>query len=425
MWSWTEGWALSHLFRRRMKRRAIQELSRSLALIVDRPALEASVAARIKELFNPGHLILFELEPQAGALLPGFSSGVEPAALAGAEISPQGRLARWLAVNESCLDLARQPDVYSYLDTAERQLLQRLRVSACVPLIALNRLIGLILLGSDRPGWRLGKGDGELLLRLASQASLAFENADLYRQQREQLDQVHRAERLAAVGRLAAGVAHEIRNPLTAIRSTIQYLLQSFAPEEPKHELVRELLGEVDRINSTISGLLSLSRTGEISLVEIDLLGPLANALQLVEVHAREQGIALRLDPGPDSHRVRGDAAQLRQVFLNLLLNAVQAMPQGGEIDVSVRLSSPPDPAVQVAIADRGPGIPPPLQARIFEPFFTTKREGTGLGLAICQSIVEQHQGEIRIDSRAGAGTTVVVLLPQVEGNDGEHPDRR
>ncbi len=410
---------VNRLRRRRMNRRAFQEFGRSLALIVDREALEASVAARIRELFDPDRMVILEPDRVSLSFLPGFSFGLEEADLSGLQVPARGKLTRWLSVNETCLVLDRQPGVQEYLDPAERDLLNRLRMSLVVPMVSLNRLTGILLLGSDRPGWGIGSSDVELLDLLASQASLAFENAELYRTQRERLDRLYRAERLAAVGQLAAGVAHEIRNPLTAIRSTMQYLLRGLDPQEPRHELVHELLREVDRINSTVGGLLSLSRSGEMRKSDIDLLEPLGQAVQLLQARAAEQGVKVQCSLGVDGLRVLGDADQLKQVFLNLLINSLQSMPSGGRITVGASPRPGNEPGgtrwAQVRIEDTGAGIPPEQMRRVFDPFYTTKRDGTGLGLAICNGIVEQHQGEIRLESEVGKGTAVSVLLPLLE----------
>jgi len=403
--------ALRRFGRRGINRRAVQELGRSLALIVDREALEASVVARIRELFDPDRLILLEASPADG-FVPSFSIGVPEAELAEVMVEARGKLARWLSVNETSLVLDRQPGVYDYLDPAERGLLDRLRLKVCVPMITLNRLTGILLLGADRPGWGLTRSEIELLDLLARQASMAFENAALYRAQRERLDRLYRAERLAAVGQLAAGVAHEIRNPLTAIRSTMQYLLRGFEEAEPRHQLVAELLNEVDRINSTVGGLLSLSRSGEIRLVPINLLDPLSRALKLFKAHAGERGVELRASLDTVPLPVLGDAGQLEQVFLNLLLNALQSMSGDGQIEVSVTRAAP---WAQVLVTDTGPGIPPDQLRRVFDPFYTTKKEGTGLGLAICHGIIEQHQGEIQLQSEVGKGTVVSIRLPLIE----------
>jgi signal transduction histidine kinase len=299
-------------------------------------------------------------------------------------------------------------------------------------MITLNRLTGILLLGADRPGWGLSRSEIELLDLLARQASLAFENAALYRAQRERLDRLYRAERLASVGQLAAGVAHEIRNPLTAIRSTMQYLLRGFEETEPRHQLVAELLHEVDRINSTVGGLLSLSRSGEIRLVPIDLRDPLSRAVKLCKAHAGERRVELRASLEGAPVRVLGDAGQLEQVFLNLLLNALQSMPEAGRssdrsdqidrIEVGVTPWHPPSGEAgaawaQVLVTDTGPGVPPEQLRRVFDPFYTTKKEGTGLGLAICHGIIEQHQGEIQLQSEVGKGTTAAVRLPLLAGD--------
>ena len=154
------------------------------------------------------------------------------------------------------------------------------------------------------------------------------------------------------MGQLAAGVAHEIRNPLTAIRSTMQYLLRGLDPEEPRHGLVHELLREVDRINSTVGGLLSLSRSGELRQSDIDLLEPLGQAVRLLQARAAEQGVEIRCDLGVGELRVLGDADQLEQVFLNLLINALQSMPAGGRIAVGAA----PWPRNEPAGTRVGPG---------------------------------------------------------------------
>ena len=412
--------ALGRWRRRKIDRRAFQDLGRSLALIVDREALESSVAARIRELFDPDRLIIFQPDPDGVSFVPSFANGLRPEELAGVRIASRGKLARWLSVNETSLVLDRRSSIYEYLDASERELLERLRLDLCVPMIHLNRLIAILLLGADRKDWSPARAEIEALNMLASQASLAFENAALYRAQSERLDRLHRAERLAAVGQLAAGLAHEIRNPLTAIRSTMQYLLKGTVRGEPHHDLIEELLSEVDRINSTVGGLLSLSRSGEMRLAEIDLLAPLTASLHLLQARADELQVVLEASLGCEPLRVLGDLGQLKQVFLNLLLNAIQSMPGGGRITITAGPSEPPpeDGAVrwgQVRIVDNGPGIPADELRRVFDPFFTTKRDGTGLGLAICHGIVEQHQGEIRLESEVGRGTTALVLLPLME----------
>jgi signal transduction histidine kinase len=256
-----------------------------------------------------------------------------------------------------------------------------------------------------------------MLQLLAGQASLAFENAYLYQQQRERLRRIYRAETLAAAGQLAAGVAHEIRNPLTSIRSTIQYALQDYPESNPKRVLFQELLAEVDRIDRTVNGLLSLTRVEETLAEPVDIVEVLGQSLALVSAQAQRQRIEMRGPIVSRRFRIRGDGSQLKQVFLNLLLNALQAMPAGGELDASVDewqsdIAQVAGRWVQVRIRDTGAGIPAEQLDRVFDPFFTTKREGTGLGLSVCHSIVQRHEGEIDIRSEPGKGTEVLLRFP-------------
>ncbi len=407
-------------FRRRMVRRQIiHEFNRSLVLISDPEALQASIATRIQELFGPDVIIILQLDRERGVFSPSYSVGIELSELADIRFHQRGRLAKWLLVNESCLVVERARQVYEFLSPSERGGLERLKTSVCVPLIALNRLTGIILLGSRGEHWEVTDGDLELLELLANQAGLAFENAALYQQQRDRLRRLHRAERLAAAGQLAAGVAHEIRNPLAAIRSTIQYVLQRFPQQDPNRELVAELLDEVDRIDRTVNGLLSLTRSSHFEPVETNVIDVIEQSLMLVQAQARRQAVSIDRHYERDHLMVMGDPHQLKQVFLNLMLNALQAMPGGGRLTVSVCGWHPEyalrgDRWTQIEIADTGPGIPPEHLDRIFDPFFTTKRDGTGLGLSICHSIVHQHEGEIEVQSQPGRGTTAVVRLPRV-----------
>ena len=412
--------------RLKTRRRAVQELRRSLALIVDLGALEASVATRIKEFFDPDLLVILQLDPATSSYRPGFRSGLGQEALEEVAFSPHGRLAQWFRTNETCLVVDRDRGVVQYLEERERQHLARLKARLCAPLLARNHLAGILVLGSARL-WRPTRRDADLLLQFANQASLAFQNAALYREQGRRLDRLHRADRLAAVGQLAAGVAHEVRNPLTAIRSTMQYLAGSFE-DQAKQVLVEELIGEVDRIDQTISGLLSLTRPSELEPEEVDLGELIRQTARLVEAAARKQGVAIEVTVLDATLAVWGDPAQLKQVFLNLILNALQAMPNGGRITLAARLERPHPPAreaprARVDIVDDGPGIPPDKLKTVFDPLFTTKQEGTGLGLTICHGIVERHEGDIELESTVGAGTTVTVRLPLPNRQRGEGED--
>jgi two-component system, NtrC family, sensor kinase len=237
----------------------------------------------------------------------------------------------------------------------------------------------------------------------------------LHHQQRDRLRRLYRAERLAAAGQLAAGVAHEIRNPLTSIRSTIQYVLPSFEAADPKRELLQELILEIDRMDRIVNDLLSLARPSPSAPANTDLIDLLDQCLLLIGAQARKQGVEIECGYEAPQLFVPADAAQIKQVFLNLLLNALQAMPGGGTLGVWAgrgRSDLAGREFIEIRIRDTGAGIAKEHLDRIFDPFFTLKQEGTGLGLSICFNLVQQHHGDIEVESELGRGTIFSVRLP-------------
>ncbi len=218
-------------------------------------------------------------------------------------------------------------------------------------------------------------------------------------------------ERLAAVGRMAAGVAHEVRNPLSSIKGLALLLKNKFPDRSREFETTGLLIQEVERMNRTISELLSFARPASLDLQPVDLCELLGETLQLVSADTASEHIRINLHCEENLPLVTGDRDRLSQVFINILLNGVQAMPEGGRLDITVE----PDQAgknVILSFQDTGTGIAPEQQAQVFFPYFTTKPGGTGIGLAISQKIVVDHGGCIRLESESGRGTTVIVELP-------------
>jgi len=405
----------------RRDRQAILEFNRSLALIVDPDALMSSVAARLRELFGTDRVVILRALTDGGMFSIAFSAGYSAEELKSVHLGQQDRLAKWMQTNETILVVKEDESVLNYLSEQEREMLAQLGVRAAVPLVALNRLTGMLLLSSTRGDFNLSDEDLNLLQMLTSLASVAFENAYLYQQQRDRLRQLYRAERLAAAGELAASVAHEIRNPLTSIRSTVQYLLGEFSEEHSKRPLVEGVIAEVDRINQTVDGLLSLTRRVEFKPERLALSQLIEQSLLLVGTKARSQSVEVVWSEPSQEIYVSGDVSQLKQLLLNLVLNALQAMPQGGRLSIELTRKRAPDALgrekswAEVTIKDTGCGIPADNIEKIFDPFFTTKQGGTGLGLSISYAIARQHGGELEIVSREGEGTTVAVRLPLVK----------
>jgi two-component system sensor histidine kinase HydH len=222
--------------------------------------------------------------------------------------------------------------------------------------------------------------------------------------------EIARSQRLASIGSLAAGVAHEIRNPLSSIKGFATYFKEKLrgSPEDSKTAEI--MIKEVERLNRVVRQLLDLSRPMEMKKVRTSVGSLIEHTLKLTEVQARKRGVAIKTDIDAGTPDVRVDPDRIKQVLLNLCLNALEAMKAGGVLTLS--LGRQDKRMLRVVISDTGPGIPREEMERVFDPFYTTKTSGTGLGLAIVHRIVEAHAGEIRITTEPGGGTTFTVLLP-------------
>lgn len=227
------------------------------------------------------------------------------------------------------------------------------------------------------------------------------------RRYRELVEAV-RVERLASVGQLAAGIAHEIRNPLTSVKGFIQLIMVRGERPVPR-DYLEIILTELERIEKLIREFHLLARppqTPQFAIVNLRVV--LNDVVLLMESQALSKNVALEFMPGEDV-AVCGDVSQLKQVWINLVRNAIEAAPKGGSVYIALRTDG--DRAV-VSVTDNGPGIPEDILPHLGTPFFTTKAEGTGLGLSVCYSIVQRHGGSIRVDSRPGEGATFTVQLP-------------
>jgi signal transduction histidine kinase len=396
--------------RRAIRRRTTDELVRSLGLILEPHMLRASVASRLRDLVGCETVRFCVATPGDET----FAEAThEPGRAMGLRLSVTGRLARWLRVNAATFVIPHPSGGFDHLDAAERDALRAAGARACVPVFAGVDLIGILILCATANTWKLSAEDVSLIERVATQAGFALRNADLQHAERERLRNVYRAEQLAVAGQLAATVAHEIRNPLTAIRSTVQFAITDDDADRTRRMLCG-VLEAVDRIDQTIGGILALTRSDAAPFAEIDLVGCVEDALLLSEAYARAHGIVVDRQFEVISLPVVADRRSLQQVCMNLFLNACQAMPDGGRATFrcSTTTTSSGSPQAVLQIRDTGHGIPSQQIAKVFDPFFTTKPGGTGLGLAICLDIVTRHRGQLRLESEAGCGTTATVMLP-------------
>ncbi len=226
-------------------------------------------------------------------------------------------------------------------------------------------------------------------------------------------EQLQQREKLSSIGLLAAGVAHEVNTPLTGVSSYTQMLLGMFSENDPKHALLLKVRTQAERATNIVNNLLNFSRTGSATeFGEIDIARVLDDTLQLLEPQLRRNQIEILRSYDRDSPGVYGNSGKLQQVFTNLLLNARDAIPDGGRITIST--SSSEDGSLTIEVADTGVGIAPENVAKIYDPFYTTKGvgRGTGLGLAVSYGIVQEHTGHISVESTPGQGTSFRITLP-------------
>lgn len=233
------------------------------------------------------------------------------------------------------------------------------------------------------------------------------------RRQREEdiARQMQRAEQLAALGELAAGLTHEIKNPLAGVIAALEMLKSENDGVGPHEEVTDQMLSELRRVTGTVDSLLRLARPQPPQRTAVDVEKLVREVVSLFSARSRKHGVTVSIEAARALPTLKLDSGLIVQLLINLLTNSLQASERGGSVKVQVA-PFPRNDGVLVAVSDTGRGIPPAMLERVFDPFFTTKDEGTGLGLAICRQIVEQHGGAINIESETGLGTRVIVLLP-------------
>jgi len=298
--------------------------------------------------------------------------------------------------------------------------LHALNADVCIPFINKNALIGFCVLGPRTTDQMYSDQDLNLLMTLAQAAAIALDNAVLYEELKRSQTMVRRVDRLRSLETIAGGFAHEVRNPLTSIKTFIQLAPERKDDPEFIGHFSTVVAEDVARIERLIQEILDYARYMEPKFMEEDINDIVESCLYFVRIRADAKSVTLKKDLALNLPPVTLDRQQIRQVLLNLLLNAIEAMgPAGGRLIVKThRLTkSGGDSWVQVEVTDTGCGIAPGDLDHIFDPFYTTKhasdeREGTGLGLTIVHQIVQEHGGHITVDSAINRGTTFLVNLP-------------
>lgn len=288
-----------------------------------------------------------------------------------------------------------------------------------------GRKVGTLSLQSSRVG-AFTSEDAHFLSILAGHAAMIVENGRLFAELRQRLEELRRAqdylvrsEKLAATGRLAASVAHEINNPLEGIKNFLALLSRRLPPDDPNQELVRLIEVGFGRIHNTVRQMLSFSREHEAARHPCNMREVVEAALSLLRNRLVAEHVEARVDVPEDLPRVLASPPQMEEVLVRLFLNAAEAMAgRGGLLEVRGWQEGR---QVRLSIRDTGPGIPEEIRERLFEPFVTTKRNGSGLGLWSCYGIISDHGGTIEVESQAGQGTTFTIALPALIAQEREN----
>lgn len=292
---------------------------------------------------------------------------------------------------------------------------------AGVPLKFRGQVIGTLSVFDDRPEWKFTPEHLQVLELLAPQATVWIRNARLYQELQERIEAQHRAElslvrsaRLAAVGEMAAGVAHELNNPLTSVSGFVELVLEELPDDDPHRSDLELVMREAQRARGVVRRLLDFSRPVENQRVRTDLNELVSDVLALVRHLAHTGGILVEMELEEGLPWASVDPGHIKQVVLNLVHNAIQAMPHGGELTVSTRTVEREGRRVTISVRDTGEGISPENIERVFEPFFTTRPagSGTGLGLSVSYGIVNEHGGFIEVESTPGKGSCFTITLP-------------
>jgi two-component system, NtrC family, sensor kinase len=407
------------LFQQRVDyRETLLHSSRDMVSIVDIRALSESLVLTVARSLNIEKVSLLLTNEAKGIYQLEASTGLQ------IDISETVLLAIGSPLVK-LLQLRREPVVKEELEwvpvgseTPQTiEMMRRLSAEISLPIISKDRLIGILNLGQKDDKAVYSKDDLELLSTLSNQAAIAIENARLYQNLKQSQDTLRRADRLSSLGLLTAGLAHEIRNPLVAIRTFTQLLPERYNDAEFREGFQGLALKEVDRICGLINDLLSFARPSKPNVAPENVNDVVDNIARILEAQAKEKGMSISREFSDRLPKVWIDREQMKQVFMNLILNAIQAMKEGGSITLASRAvsrsgSEPSGEFVQVEIRDTGIGIPEESLQHIFDPFFTNKDEGSGLGLAVSHQIVQEHGGFVTVESTLGKGTVFFVHVP-------------
>ncbi|MDY7075348.1 MAG: GAF domain-containing protein [Chloroflexota bacterium] len=409
----------------------LNEIGLALTSTLNPSAVVRAALSHIQRLFQAEYVSLLQPDPQTGELCFTQTLGEGPPV----EISiclPEDIAELTLEQGQPVLlkDALSDP---RFLDWVNQHFGGRARALMVAPLLTREHTIGMIEVASDEPG-AYTYNELSILRAIASTLAVALENANLYDELKALLHeweeaqaQLIHAEKMTAMGRLISSIAHEINNPLQAVQTYLTLTQEELNGDRHHEQMARYLTtveDEIERIATIVCRMRDFYRPAREGLQSTDLHAVLESVLALTNKQLQHSDVVVARDWAEALPAIQTNPDHLKQVFLNLVLNGIDAMPAGGTLYISTALMGQMQtcelpstsegglPAVRVEFSDTGKGMPPEVLSRIFEPFFTTKDRGTGLGLSISYGIIQSHGGQITVESRVGLGTTFTILLP-------------
>ena len=399
-----EGWIDQFFYMERVRfRTKLSEFSRQLTELVDLNEVAKTTVDSVTQTLHVDHVAFFLLRNEGNDYLPIFETELHEEM----KYSSQHPFVKRMESNWGAMDLEHLRA--SGRDVEEIENLIEKGWVVVAPLFLKERLLGFMLLGRKRSQKDYTEEELKLLETFLNQAALAISRALIYQDMSFKDRQIMQAEKMAAIGELAAGIAHEIRNPLGIITGSAE-TVRKHGDQKIRDEMTSYILEESKRINGLISTFLDFARPKEPQLVSCDLREVLEKTLLLLSPRARTLGVEIKKEIPQSSLRVSIDPNQIRQAFTNVGVNALEAMPKGGVLKVVV-VEDAKD-KVFVRFSDTGKGIPKEIRTKVFDPFFTTKENGTGLGLSIAHRIITQHGGNITLEEGEERGSTFTIVLP-------------
>jgi len=395
----------------------IFELSRNLNAVLDYHTLvDSFLLTSLGQVGASSSALYLPQGSNAAVFTLVLSKGIPDEHCARAEVAVDGRLSTYLNAVAKPVPVGELAERFS--DAPEFDFLSVFKNGLIIPLIMKAKLRGLLALGHKVSGGGFGGDDIEFLSILANQFAVALENARLYESERNALQELRKAqkqlvvtERHAAVGELSAKIAHEINNPLSIISNYLLLVDRNLGNPEKAADHIGVARQELSRIARIVRQLLDFHRPQKAAREPVDMVRLIDNVLNLMEWQLAERKIEVRRETADDIPRVMGVEEMLKQVLLNLIINARDALPEGGTLTINLDTR---DSELKLKISDTGPGIPQEYLPRIFEPFFTTKdgSSGTGLGLSVCYGIIREHGGHIIAGNDLDGGAVFEITLP-------------